>query len=334
MVQFIRVDSCMVCRKITGSMLLRSSLRCGMIKHSFGKTGLTVSALGFGSAPIGYLSADQQRATAILNLMLDAGVNLIDTAASYPGSEELIGKAIGHRRSEFVLVSKCGGKLPDVPDRMWTSELISKTVDRSLKNLGVEQLDVMLLHSCDLKVLRDGDVIAPLVKAREAGKIKFIGYSGDNDAAAYAAGLADIAVIETSINITDQSNISKVLPICREQNVGVLAKRPIANAAWKDLSQQQGIYKNYAKVYTDRLSKMQLKPEQLGFTTADWPEIALRFTLSQEGVHSAIIGTQSIDNARANLAIANKGPLPEDLVRKIRDAFTAADADATWAGQT
>lgn len=305
-----------------------------MIKHQFGSTGFTVSTLGFGSAPIGYLSADQERATSILNLMLDAGVNLIDTAASYPGSEQLIGKAIGHRRSEFVLVSKCGGKLPDVPDRMWTPELISKTVDRSLANLGVEQLDVMLLHSCDLKVLRDGGVIEPLVKAREAGKIKFVGYSGDNDAAAYAAGLDDIAVIETSINITDQANISKVLPICVERNVGVLAKRPIANAAWKDLSSQQGIYKSYAKTYTDRLAKMQLKPEDLGFTAADWPEIALRFTLSQPGVHSAIIGTQNIENAKANLAIVDKGPLSAEVVQKIREAFTAADADGTWAGQT
>jgi aryl-alcohol dehydrogenase-like predicted oxidoreductase len=305
-----------------------------MITHALGRTGLTVSALGFGSAPIGYLNADQERATAILNLLLDSGVNLFDTGASYPGSEQLIGKAIGHRRSEFVIVSKCGGKLPDLPERMWSPELISKTVDRSLANLGIEQLDVMLLHSCDLKVLRDGGVIEPLVKARAAGKIKFIGYSGDNDAAAYAAGLDDIAVIETSINITDQANISKVLPICREKNVGVLAKRPIANACWKDLSQQQGIYKNYAKVYTDRLAQMKLTPGQMGFTTADWPEIALRFTLSQSGVHSAIIGTQNIDNAKANLAFAAKGPLPVDVVRKIRDAFTAADPKGTWAGQT
>jgi aryl-alcohol dehydrogenase-like predicted oxidoreductase len=305
-----------------------------MIMHPFGKTGLKVSALGFGSAPMGYLSADQERATSILNLMLDAGVNLFDTAASYPGSEQLIGKAIGHRRSEFVLVSKCGGKLPDLTDRMWTPELISKTVDRSLANLGVEQLDVMLLHSCDLKVLRDGGVIEPLLKARDAGKIKFVGYSGDNDAAAYAAGLDDIAVIETSINIADQANISKVLPICQEKNVGVLAKRPIANAAWKDLSQQQGIYKSYAKTYTDRLSQMQLKPEALGFTAADWPEIALRFTLSQRGVSSAIIGTQNIDNAKANLAFVDKGPLPAEVVQKIRDAFAAADASGNWAGQT
>lgn len=305
-----------------------------MEKRPLGKTGYEVSILGFGSAPIGYLNADQERASAILNLLFDSGVNLFDTGASYPGSEQMIGKALGHRRSEIVVVSKCGGKLPDLPEKMWTPELIAKTVDRSLKNLGMDHLDVMLLHSCDLKVLKDGGVIEPLVKARDEGKIKFIGYSGDNEAAAYAAGLDDVAVIETSINITDQVNIEKVLPICRARNIGVLAKRPIANAAWKDISQQQGLYKTYAKTYTDRLAQMKLSPADLGFTDADWLEIALRFTLSQAGVDVALIGTQNIDNAKKNIEIVARGPLPDDVVKKIKDAFAAADPEGRWTGQT
>ena len=305
-----------------------------MISHPFGNTGFTVSSLGFGSAPIGYLNAEQEAAAKVLNLMLDRGVNLIDTAASYPGSEEMIAKAIGHRRGEFVLVSKCGGKLPDVDEPAWSPALIAKTVDRSLQRLGTDHLDVMLLHSCDLSKLQSGGVIEPLVKAREAGKIRFVGYSGDNDAAAYAAALDDIAVIETSINVVDQVNIDKVLPACLENGVGVLAKRPIANAAWKDLSAQRGLYKSYAKTYTDRLTKMGFTPADIGMTDADWPEIALRFTLSQPGVHSAIIGTTSDANAEANLAAVDKGPLPEAWAAKIRAAFNAADPEGTWAGQT
>jgi aryl-alcohol dehydrogenase-like predicted oxidoreductase len=305
-----------------------------MIKHPFGNTGFDVSVLGFGGAPIGYLNAEQERASEILNLMLDSGVNLIDTAASYPGSEQLISKAIGHRRSEFFVVSKCGGKLPDIAEAIWSEALISKTVDRSLKNLGTDHLDVMLLHSCDLKILKDGGVIEPLVKAKQAGKIKFIGYSGDNEAAAYAAGLDDVSVIETSINIVDQINLEKVLPICRARNLGVLAKRPIANAAWKELSEQQGLYKTYAKTYTDRLSQLKLSPKDLGFPDGNWSDIALRFTLSQPGVHTAIIGTQNPANARANITLADKGPLTDDVVQKIRDAFVDADPQGIWTGQT
>ncbi|MDB5296464.1 MAG: aldo/keto reductase, partial [Phycisphaerales bacterium] len=86
----------------------------GMKKTAFGRTGLEVTPLGFGAAPIGFLKTDQDKVASILNFMLDQGVNLIDTAAGYEGSEALIGAAVGHRRAEYVLVSKCGTKVPDI----------------------------------------------------------------------------------------------------------------------------------------------------------------------------------------------------------------------------
>lgn len=310
-----------------------------MNKTPFGRTGLSVSRLGFGAAPIGFLPVERERVTRMLNFMLDEGVNLIDTAAMYQGSEELIGEAIGHRRDEFVLVSKCGTKVPGVEGSPFSAGLIAATVDRALQRLKTDHLDVMLLHSCDLKTLQKGEALAELVKSREAGKIRFAGYSGDNEAAAYAAALPDVAVLETSISIADQANIDAVLPIAREHQVGVLAKRPIANAAWKDIGQQPGMYKDYAKTYTERLSKMKLDPAALGFagsTKAAWAELALRFTLSQPGVHTAIIGTTNPDNARENITAASRGPLPEEPVKKIRDAFRQAESAAggKWKGET
>jgi aryl-alcohol dehydrogenase-like predicted oxidoreductase len=308
-----------------------------MTRSPFGTTGFDVSPLGFGAAPIGYLQTDRDRVGKILNFLLDHGVNLIDTAASYPGSEEVIAETVGSRRDQFVLVSKCGTKLPDLDGEPFSADLVSKTVDRSLQRLRVEHIDVMLLHSCDLKTLQQGDALGALVKAREQGKIKFAGYSGDNEAAAYAAALPDVAVIETSISIADQHNIDAVLPVAQKQDVGVLAKRPVANAAWKDIAQQQGLYKNYAKTYTDRLAQMNLDPASLGLGgPADeaWPELALRFTLSQPGVHCAIIGTTNPDNARRNIAFAEKGPLPQETVARIRQAFRSADPEGKWTGQT
>src|SRR5205814_8952639 len=163
-----------------------------------------------------------------------------------------------------------------------------------------------------------------LAEAHKAGKVKWPGYSGDNDAAAWAAARPEIFVIETSVNIADQVNIDVVLPVTRGNHVGVLAKRPIANAAWKPLSSQPGLYQGYAKTYTDRFAKMGLKIEELGFKGKPedvWPEIALRFTLSIEGVHSAIIGTTNPVNAEKNIAYAEKGPLPVEVVKKIRFTF-------------
>jgi len=195
----------------------------------------------------------------------------------------------------------------------------------------------MLLHTCDLPTLKKGEAIGALLEAQKAGKVRWLGYSGDNDAAAWAAARPEIAVVETSISICDQANIEIVLPVARKHNVGVIAKRPIANAAWKDLSRQPGFYKGYAQPYTDRLGRMGLSPTDLGFSGPPeqaWPEIALRFTLSQKGVHTAIIGTTRLENAVANRNYAQKGPLRENVVRRIREAFDAAEAASSsiWAG--
>jgi len=309
-----------------------------MQKRPFGSTGLSVSPLGFGAAPIGLLQTERDAARKLLNLLLDEGVNLIDTAASYKNSEEVIGESIGHRRGEFVLVSKCGRSVPHVDAAVdWSAELVTKTIEAALTRLRTDRLDVMLLHSCGKDVLERGEAVGALARARDAGKIGFAGYSGDNDAAAYAATLPDIAVIETSLSIADQHNIDAVLPTCRQRNLGVLAKRPIANAAWKHRDDQPGFYKDYASTYTDRLSKMNLNPADLGFAGPPeqaWPEMALRFTLSIPGVHCAIIGTTKADNARANIALADKGLMPQATIEHLRAAFRSADPRGEWLGQT
>jgi aryl-alcohol dehydrogenase-like predicted oxidoreductase len=305
-----------------------------MEKVLLGKTGLQVSRLGFGAAPIGYLKTDIERVATILNLLLDEGVNLIDTAASYEGAEEVIASTVGHRRDEYVLVSKCGGKVPHAQGEAWSADLIGNTVDAALRRLNTDRIDVMLLHSCDLTTVQKGEGLGALLEAREAGKVRFAGYSGDNEAAAWAAERPDVAVIETSVNLVDQINIDIVLPKTRKHNVGVLAKRPIANSAWRGLQAFSSFYPQYVKPYWDRFQGLRLTPHDLGFSSEkDWAEIALRFTLSQPGVHSAIIGTTNPDNARANITAARKGPLPPETVKKIRDAFKHAAAEG-WPGLT
>ena len=310
-----------------------------MQKNVLGKTRLEVSSLGFGAAPIGYLDTKSDTVAVVLNTLLDTGVNLIDTCACYPHSEELIAEAVGHRREEYILVSKCGHPVEGVTGQEWSPELLSQTVERSLKRLDTDHLDIMLLHSCGLSVLQQGDALETLLKAQAAGKIRFVGYSGDNEAAVYASTLADVAVIETSINICDQVNIDAVLPKAAQNQIGILAKRPVANAAWKKQSQQPGLYKSYAKTYTERLAAMGITPADLGFDgepAALWPRIALRFTLAQPGVHSALVGTTNLRNATENIAIAVEGPLGEQAVHKIRQAFQATQSQAgeDWLGLT
>lgn len=306
-----------------------------MEMRALGKTGFEVSALGFGGAPVGYLEIDRKQVTEILNTLLDRGVNLIDTAASYAGSEEAIGDAISHRRDEFVLVSKCGQAFEDIEGEAWSAKAIEQTVERALRRLKTDHIDVMLLHSCELEVLQQGEALGALITARDAGKLRFVGYSGDNEAAVHAAGIEDVAVIETSVNICDQANIDTLLPLAQQNNIGILAKRPIANAAWRDASEQRGMYANYAQTYHERLGKMAITPTDLGFPDDAWPEVALRFTISQPAVTTAIVGTTKLTNVDRNLDVLSKGPLPESGIAALRAAFQHAETAAgePWLGQ-
>ena len=311
-----------------------------MKKRAFGKTDLTVSELGFGGAPVGLLDTEADQVRTILHELLDRGMNVIDTAACYGGSEQLIGQTVADRRDEFVLISKCGhASNADLEGDNFSPEVITKSIDRSLDRLHTDHIDVMLLHSCSLDKLKQGDAIDAVLKARDAGKVRHVGYSGDNDAAAWAAARDDIEVIETSINLADQRNIDAVLPVCVKHDVGVIAKRPIANACWKQPEQQPGMYKDYASEYHRRFALMNVTPRDLGYyghVELEWPEIALKFTLAQRGVHTAIVGTTSPSNAQANLDAVEKNPLREQVVQRLREAFQEAQAEAgeTWDGQT
>ncbi len=171
-----------------------------LAKRPFGKTGFEVSILGFGAAPNAYLDTEAQAAVAMINKLLDSGMNLIDTAVSYPGSEEFIGKHLSNRRKDYFLVSKCGGKDREFTEPAWSADLIAKQIDRSLQLLKTDRIDAMLLHTCDLNTLQTGEALGALDKAQQAGKIRFVGYSGDNEAAAYAVSLGDVDVLETSVN--------------------------------------------------------------------------------------------------------------------------------------
>lgn len=303
--------------------------------RTLGRTGLKVSALGFGAAPVAYLKTQCDQVARLIDELLDHGVNLIDTAASYPGSEEFIGELLSARRGDYILVSKCGNIVPPgTRGSKWSEELVMTSVDRALVLMRTDHIDVMLLHSCDLQTLQSGEALEGLLKAKRAGKIRHAGYSGDNQAAAYACVLPECDVIETSINYVDQRNIDTVLPIASKNNIGVIAKRPMANAAWLGLDGRDGIYTNYVKEYVRRHNMLGITPRDAGLTDTDWPEFALRFTLSFPEISTAIIGTTNPKHAMTNLKYVDKAGLTRNQIQNIREKFRSTTGSADWPGQT
>lgn len=289
-------------------------------RRPFGKTGFNVSIVGLGAGQVGESDVTEAEAAAVLNGALDLGVTLIDTAASYGLSEERIGRHLGRRRDEFVLSTKGGPKIGDRRD--WSPGSVLESIERSLELTRSERIDIFYLHSCPLEVLRRGELQDTLDQAVAAGKIGVAGYSGDNEALAFAVQSGRFGAIETSVNIVDQWNLRNVLG--QRPELGVIAKRPIANAPWRFAERPVG---NYAELYWERLQVLELDPGDL-----DWAELALRFTAYAPGVHTAIAGTAKLDHLRRNIAAASQGPLPIAVLEDIDRAWRAAGSD--WPAST
>ncbi len=287
----------------------------------FGDTDLVVSALGLGAGQIGNADLDEAEVGRLLNAGVDSGVTLIDTARGYGLSEERIGRHLSHRREEIVISTKVGYSIPGYED--WTGPIITAGVDAALERLQTDYIDIVHLHSCPVEVLARGEVVEALQRTVEAGKVRVAAYSGDNEPLRYAIESGRFRSIETSINVADQRVIDEGLAMARERGLGVIAKRPLANAPWRFPSRPVG---HYSEVYWERLEEMQLDPGGLS-----WDELALRFAAYLPGISSCIVGTSSLDHLRRNVAIVEQGPLPEEVVRSIREAFKAHDED--WVGQ-
>ena len=297
-----------------------------MERRVLGKTGLEISALGFGGSEIGYEEVPPDTVEQLLGGALDAGLNAIDTAECYLESEELIGRAVGHRRADYYLFTKCGHAAGfDYPD--WDPRLLTQSIDRSLRRLRTDYVDLVQLHSCSADVLQDGMVIEVLERAREQGKTRFIGYSGDGSDALYAVESGAFDTLQTSVNIADQQALELTLPRARERGMGVIAKRPVANAVWKDETKPED---PYVHAYWERLREL-----GYDFLAKDMPDalaVALRFTLSVPGVHTAIVGTTKAGRWRENAEMLKAGSLPSEEFEAIRARWKQVAGD-DWGGE-
>ncbi|WP_290659935.1 aldo/keto reductase [Ignavibacterium sp.] len=281
-----------------------------MIYRELGKTGLKVSAIGFGAGEIGDYSISDSEVDKLLNAALDLGINLIDTARGYYASEERIGNFLSHRRNEFILSTKVGYGIEGYND--WTYEIILAGIDEALRVMKTDYIDIVHLHSCDINVLKKGEVTEALLKAKQMGKIRVAAYSGENDALEYAINSDKFDSIMTSVNICDQYSLNNLIPMAKQKHLGVIAKRPIANAPWRFVERPVG---NYAEEYWLRWKEMNL-PE-----SENWLDTFLRFSIYADGVDSAIIGSTNVNHLQTDIQIIEKGPLNPALANYIKTSF-------------
>jgi len=240
----------------------------------FGNTGFSISALGFGAFKIGrnqqikysqpYDLPDDTSTERLLNSILDLGINHIDTAPAYGISEERIGQFLAHRRSEFLLSTKIGETFEN--DRStydFSRDSLEASIERSLRRLKTDVLDVVLIHSHrdEEEILTQTDTIEVLQEAKQSGKVRWIGLSGKTVAGAESAlDWADVLMLE--YHLEDRSH-EKLIQQASQQGIGVVVKKGLASG--------------------------HLPPEE-----------AISFVLSHSGVSNLVVGGLNLDHIQTN----------------------------------
>ncbi|MDD8019135.1 MAG: aldo/keto reductase [Bacteroidota bacterium] len=293
--------------------------------RTLGRTGLSVSVLGFGALEIGrnwpYWREDkndfsrpaERDAISLIHSALDAGINFFDTAPAYQDSEEILGKALKGIRDEVFIGTKCGewfdGK-NSVYDYSYTET--KKFIDSSLKLLQTDYIDLLQIHSADAEIIRRGETLTAMKEAQQHGKVRFLGLSTEfEDAAMLAIESGDYDSLQISYNAMNGDMAKHVIPSAKEKKLGVIIKDGMARGK---------LTVKYSDVTTPderrKLDQLKILADKHAMSLS---ELAVRYVLSHPVVSSVIVGTKSKKNFAANVTAVNHGTLPFEILNTIME---------------
>jgi aryl-alcohol dehydrogenase-like predicted oxidoreductase len=303
--------------------------------RTLGRTGLDVTTLGFGAMelrgqPRGPEISDDD-ATAVLNAVLDAGINYIDTSPDYGRSEEHIGRSIANRRSKYFLASKCGclaGANPapagQPSPHVFTAENVRAGVEQSLKRMHTDYLDLVQFHiSPSREELEKEGALDALLELQREGKVRFVGMSGTlpNLPEQIEMGVFDGFQIPYSAL---QREHEDAIAQASAAGAGIIIRGGAARGAPTDWERRQN-YMVPGNVAKDRWEQAKLDDLLDGMSRM---EFTLRFTLSNPDLDTTIVGTRSIEHLHDNVEAAKKGPLPANVFEEAKRRLAAVDSDA------
>jgi aryl-alcohol dehydrogenase-like predicted oxidoreductase len=306
-----------------------------------GRTGLQVSEVGFGAWGIGkgfWAGAEDGQSLRALHRAIDRGVNFIDTALMYGDghSEQLVGKAVREHSGTVYIATKVPVKdgFPPAPagvpsEAVFPGDHIRRSAETSLRNLGIETIDLLQLHAWQDAWAGQGDWLEAIQDLQQAGKVRFFGISTNdhephNALRLVEAGLAD--TVQVIYNVFDQSPEDELLPACERNDVGVIARVPFDEGgltgsirpgmAFEPSDFRASYFRgDRALQVFERVQRIaaDLQCEQEGVA-----EVALRYVLSEQAVSTAIAGMRSTRNVDRNTAAGDGNGLPADQVRRLK----------------
>jgi aryl-alcohol dehydrogenase-like predicted oxidoreductase len=313
-----------------------------MHERRLGRTGLSVSEIGYGAWGIGgsmWLGAEDQESLRALRRAIDLGVNFIDTAAVYGNghSERLVGEVVRERDERIVVASKIPPKNfqwpardGTDPDEAFPADHIRKWTERTLRNLGLDVLDVQQFHVWSDEWVGTGSWLEGIQALRDEGKIRFFGVSINDLQPANAIRLIDTGAVDTVqviYNVFEQAPEDELLAACERNDVGVIARVPfdegsLTGRLTADSTFPEGDFRNEYFSGERSLGNVDQRVgailEDLGISREELPEVALRYVLSRPEVSTVIPGMRSVRNVERNAALGDGAGLPEDQQRALK----------------
>jgi aryl-alcohol dehydrogenase-like predicted oxidoreductase len=310
--------------------------------RKLGRTGLEVSEVGYGAWGIGksqWMGAEDDESLRALNRAIDLGLTFIDTALGYGEghSERLVGQTVKARDETVHVATKIPPKNriwpapPGLhPDETYPADHVRECTETSLRNLGLETIDVQQFHVWQDEWLGEGDWQEAVEDLKREGKIRHFGVSINDHQPANAIKLIEAGLVDTVqviYNVFDQSPEDELLPACLEHGVGVIVRVPfdegaLTGAITVETTFDEGDFRNdYFR--DDRKRQVQERVRaivsELGVTEDEIAEVALRYILSHPAVSTVIPGMRSVRNVERNMRVADGKGLPEDQVRLLKN---------------
>ncbi|MSP13729.1 MAG: aldo/keto reductase [Chloroflexi bacterium] len=280
-----------------------------------GRTGLRVTRLGYGGAHRRPMT--EEHADRLLNAVLDAGINFIDTSRSYGNSEELIGKFIGHRRTEFTMATKGGGHPDEIP---WTRANLFRGLHESLQRMKTDYIDIMQLHNPSIAQCESGNLVEALEEMRQQGKVRWIAISTKlPDLPTYLEwGVFDAFQIPYSaLEREHEGWITKVA----QAGAGTIIRGGIAMGE-PGVGKGEQMAENWAKFGEAGLDELRQEGESRS-------AFVLRYTLTHPDTQTIIVGTTNPDHLQENVQAILRGPLPQDVYQETQRRLQAAGVGPT-----
>lgn len=310
----------------------------------FGRTGWQVSEISFGAWAIGgsWGEVDDADSLAALRTALDLGVNFIDTADVYGDgrSERLIAQVLKERSEPVYVVTKAGRRLNPHVAAGYNRQNLTAFIERSLKNLEVEALDLVQLHCPPTEVYYMPEVFGVLDDLVAAGKIKYYGVSVEKvEEALKAIQFPNVQSVQIIFNIFRQRPAELFFDLARQQQVGILARVPLASGLLSGKMTRQTVFpaddhRNFNRYgqafdmgetfsgvdYDIALDAVEeLRP--LVPAGASMAQFALRWILMFEAVSCAIPGAKNAQQARDNILAAELPPLSNEVMNRIKALY-------------